>query len=130
MILLDSDVLIEILDKKSEKGIRLIKILTDRNEAVVTSSINFEEVLYGIFKRMNITELPEDHQLRKFPVLPFTADEASLAAHLEVSMENKGMKKPRGDVLIASVALSNNCRLMTLNRRHFKNIPGLELIDS
>ena len=129
MILLDSDVIIEIFDRKSEKGRTLFEKLKELGETVVTSAINLEEVLFGIYKKMGITSLPKEHSLMKFPALPFTSEDASTAARLEIELENQGKKKPRGDVLIAAIAINNNCKLMTGNKAHFVDINGLELVE-
>ena len=48
MILLDTDVLIEILDKESEKGDELLASLEGADEELGTSSINMHELLYGL----------------------------------------------------------------------------------
>ena len=43
-------------------------------------------------------------------------------------MEKLGKKKPRGDAMIASVAIENNIPLFTLNLKDFQGIPDLKLV--
>ncbi|MGC8515904.1 MAG: type II toxin-antitoxin system VapC family toxin [Thermoplasmata archaeon] len=50
LILLDTDVLIKVLDKNSEKGKALMLRIIESKEEYCTSSVNMHEVLYGIEK--------------------------------------------------------------------------------
>ena len=129
MILLDSDVLIEIFDKFSKKRKVLLGKLKQLEEELVTTAINLDEVLYGIYKVISMQRLAPDHPLWRFPALPFTVKDADVAAQLEVKLERQGKKKPRGDNLIAAIDLNNGCKLFTLNKTHFSDIPRLELFD-
>ncbi|MFA5869082.1 MAG: PIN domain-containing protein, partial [Candidatus Bathyarchaeia archaeon] len=50
MIILDSDVLIEILDKRSKRGEEAADRLRETGEEIATTSLNLHEVLYGFEK--------------------------------------------------------------------------------
>lgn len=50
MITLDTDVLIEILDKKSEKGNEALNLILQSGEKTSTTAINIHEILYGLHK--------------------------------------------------------------------------------
>ena len=50
MIVLDTDVLIEILDKKSKRGSQAFDRLLESGEEVTTTSTNLHEILYGLHK--------------------------------------------------------------------------------
>jgi len=50
MILLDTDVLIEIVDKHSSQGDIAIKKLTDIGENIAISSLTLHEIRYGLLK--------------------------------------------------------------------------------
>jgi tRNA(fMet)-specific endonuclease VapC len=47
MIVIDTDVLIEILDKKSEKGGDALNRILQSGEEIATTTINMHEILYG-----------------------------------------------------------------------------------
>ena len=128
MILLDSDVIIEILAKDSTRGKNLLDQLKRLNEEFATTALNLEEILYGIYKQTPLHQLPEDHLLLQLPSLPFTAKDAEIAARMEVELERQGRKKPRGDILIAAIALNHQYKLFTLNKKHFSEIPLLKLV--
>jgi len=50
MIAIDTDVLIEILDKKSEKGDEALKQILQSEEEICTTVFNIHEILYGLHK--------------------------------------------------------------------------------
>ena len=50
LILLDTDVIIEMLDKNSNRGEGLMLRIIESGEQYCTSSVNMHEVLYGIEK--------------------------------------------------------------------------------
>ena len=50
MIIIDTDVLIEIFDKKSTKGDLAIEKLDIASEDIAITSLNMHEILYGIYK--------------------------------------------------------------------------------
>ena len=129
MILLDSDVLIEILNKNSRIKDQLIAKIEKDGDQVATTAINFQEILYGILKRKNITELNKNHLIYSFDVIPFTKRDAEIAARVEFILEKSGKKKPKGDILIASIAIRTGSKLFTLNKKHFKDIPELNLFN-
>jgi predicted nucleic acid-binding protein len=59
-------------------------------------------------------------------IVPFTAEEAALAARLY-----RSVARPRGreiDLAIAACALVNRARFWTLNPRDFDDVPGLILV--
>ena len=90
--------------------------------------MNFEELLFGIFKRTNIFTLPTNHPLHHFPIISFNKDHAEYAARLEVKLEQMGLKKPKMDTLIAAISIKENCRIYTLNLSHFEDIPDIQIL--
>ena len=48
----------------------------------------------------------------------------------ELLRNNRKLRKiGRADLLISSIALANRATLVTRNLRHFKNVPGLKLVN-
>jgi tRNA(fMet)-specific endonuclease VapC len=130
MIFLDNDVIIEILNSSSERGSLALKILEEQgHSALVISSIVYEEILFGVYKKFQIDELQANHPLLRFPVIEFSKEDAELAAKIEYQLEKLGKKKPRGDILIASTVINKNSKLFTFNTKHFENIPNLNLLS-
>ena len=50
MIVLDTDVLIEIFDRRSKKGDEALSRILESGESISTTTINFHEILYGLQK--------------------------------------------------------------------------------
>ncbi len=127
MIILDTDVLINILDKKTPLRKKILDKIRDySNEEIVTTSLNLEEFLYGSLNRG--IKIETNHALLQLEILPFTKENAVISANLEVKLEKLGSKKPRGDVMIASIAIQHEAFLFTLNLKHFQIIPELKLL--
>ncbi len=126
MILLDTDVLIEILDKGSAEGDRLLKTLSEAGEDVGTSSINMHELLYGLKKYSKPMG-----SVARLRVLDYGKDDAEISSRLELAAEKRGRPVRRIDTMIAAVAINNSARLSTLDSRHFEQFTqeGLRLFS-
>ena len=125
MILADTDVLIEILDRDSGKGENALRTIEKIGEDVAITSLNLHELLYGLYKYTNQEKIS---RVLLLDVIDFTKEDAALSARLEMDMEKMGKKIARMDSMIAAVAINRKFRLFTFNTRHFEGISGLELI--
>ncbi|MHB1812148.1 MAG: type II toxin-antitoxin system VapC family toxin [Thermoplasmataceae archaeon] len=114
MILLDTDVIIEVLDKNSDQGQTLMLRIIKSGEEYCTSSVNMHEVLYGIEKYSK-----DSRSVLQIPTLSYSKNDSELSAALELSAERKGKSVPRMDAIIASIAINNGCSLFTLDE-HFE----------
>ena len=114
MILLDTDVIIEVLDKKSDKGQALMLKIIESGEGYCTSSVNMHEVLYGIEKYSKDSRL-----VLQIPTLVYSKKDSELSAALELNAERKGKSVPRMDAIVAAIAINNGCSLYTLDE-HFE----------
>ena len=122
MIILDSDILIEIYDKKSTSGEELLKRIEESGDNFYITAINIQEVLYGLLKYARQTEY-----LLQLPTIDYDKEDAKLAAELDWTPEMKGRKINRADAMIAAIAINNNAKLYNNNKKHFSEIAGLEL---
>jgi tRNA(fMet)-specific endonuclease VapC len=124
LINIDSDVLIEILDRKSLKGDQALKQITESKEEVATTAINLHEVLYGLHKYSKPIK-----ELLLLPILSYTKKDALLASKIELEVEKKGKNACRTDAMIAAITINNHAKLYTLNLKHFEAFQelGLEL---
>ncbi len=126
MIILDTDVLIEIMDKKSKRSMELIRNIADSGEEVYTTSINLHEILYGLFKlgREEVAKV-----VMELNIIEYNKEDARLSSKLEVEMEKRGRKIARLDCMIAAIAINRNAYLYTLNTKHFMGFEefGLKL---
>ena len=123
-MLIDSDVLIEILDRKSEKGAEALKCILASGEEVCTTVISIHEVLFGLRKFGKPVK-----ELLQLPVLEYKKNDAIVSSKLELEIEQTGKPISRTDAMVAAIAINNNAVLYTFNIRHFESLKtqGLKL---
>ncbi len=125
MIILDTSVLIEILDKKSEKGEQALQKIIHADDAVAITALTLHEIRYGLHKYAKT--VPDE--LQQMDVLPFRSEDARLSAQLELACEQAGNMTSRIDAMIAAIAVNRNAILYTFNTRHFRCIDNLMLLE-
>ncbi|MEM2940237.1 MAG: type II toxin-antitoxin system VapC family toxin [Thermoproteota archaeon] len=126
MIVLDTDVLIEVFDKNSVKGGEALKKIDEKGEPVCITVINLHEILYGLSKYAKPVK-----DILRLPVLNYRKEDAILASELELRTERKGKPVRRTDAMIAAMTINNNAKLYTFNTKHFKLLEehGLKLLQ-
>ena len=62
-------------------------------------------------------------------ILPFDTESGKIYGRLKARLEKKGLAKSEPDLRIASIAIQHNMVLVTGNKKHFKDIPGLNVED-
>ncbi|MEM2027133.1 MAG: type II toxin-antitoxin system VapC family toxin [Candidatus Bathyarchaeia archaeon] len=126
MIVLDTDVLIEIFDKRSARGDEALRKLIEKGEDVATTVINLHEILYGLEKYAKPVR-----DVLLLPIIDYTKRDAQLSAELELKAESLGTPVRRTDAMIAAIALNRGASLYTFDLKHFsifKNF-GLKLLQ-
>ncbi len=123
MIILDTDVMVEIMDKKSRKGEEILRRIEKVGEEIAITSITLHEILYGIYKYGK--KVPEE--LLQLETIEFMPKDAILSAKLELDAERKGKKVTRMDCMIAAIVMNRNAKLYTLNEKHFEVFENLLL---
>ena len=71
-----------------------------------------------------------DELIRDVPVYPVTVGTAILAGRIEGEQAERGVGIAFEDLLIAATALQLGFGVATGNVRHFRNIPGLNVIQA
>ena len=122
MIVLDTDVLIEIFDKKSEKGDEALKNILESGENISITAINLHEILYGLRKYAKLVK-----ELLQLPVLNYTKKDAILSANVELETESRGAPIRRTDAMIAAITINEGASLYTLDLKHFQPLKALGL---
>jgi tRNA(fMet)-specific endonuclease VapC len=126
LIILDTDVLIDVFDKRSERGDETVSKLETVGDEVWTTSLNLHEVLYGCLKTARPTE-----GVASLDTIAFTAEDARLSGSIEVGLEKKGAMVRRMDTMIAAIAINHGADLLTYDVRHFERMKdfGLRLFQ-
>jgi predicted nucleic acid-binding protein len=103
------------------------------DQDLAISAIGYTELLYGLYR----ATVPSHQQRRQafltviqeeLPILPYTQTTADWAAKLGVQASLAGETVPYVDLLIGATAMSVGYLVLTANVRHFRLIPGLEVI--
>jgi len=123
VIHLDTSVLIDALTGPRRSAPQLRRWIA-QGERVLLSALVLYEWLRGPRLRQEL-----EAQEALFPgaaAIPFGPEEAVLAADLY-----RQLRRPRGremDLAVAACALAHGAALWTLNRKDFRDIPGLRLV--
>ncbi|MDY0122475.1 MAG: PIN domain-containing protein [Sulfurimonas sp.] len=124
--LIDSDILIYFLKGKQEVVQRLSQIPIDD---LYISRINYTELLYGAYNSSKIDQNLKviEPFLDNFKVLEFTKTSSLIFAKEKARLKKNGNIIADMDLMIASIAIENNCTLISNNIKHFNRVQNLEL---
>jgi tRNA(fMet)-specific endonuclease VapC len=122
MIAIDTDVLIEILDKKSEKGDEALKQILQSEEEICTTAINIHEILYGLHKYGKPVK-----EILLLPILNYMKKDAVSSSKIELEAEERGNSIRRTDAMIAAITINNGAALYTFDLKHFSPLKALGL---
>lgn len=134
-LILDSSVVIaaERRGETVEKLIEhIISVVGDQDAAL--SSVGLTELAHGIYR----AQTPEmrlrrqsfiDELLRDLAVYPFTKATALIAGKIDGEQQARGVTIPFGDLLVGVTALELGFPVLTVNLRHFRLIPELQIVQ-
>ncbi len=120
--LLDTSVIIDVLNRKGGRDVLLRKLLFEGN-LLACCAINVTEVYAGM--RPKERERTEEF-LKSLDYYEISWDIAKQAGLLKQEWARRGITLSVSDVTIAAVALANNLILITDNIKHYP-MPGLRL---
>ncbi len=127
MLVLDTNMLIE-LDKGNKRLItRLKQLKALHSENIAITFANFSEYYYGILNKSEKKKQLALDRLLKFNILNTNTDTAKRFAELKHKLEKEGKAMSVFDVLIAAIVIDNKATLLTSDK-HFKDIEELKLI--
>jgi tRNA(fMet)-specific endonuclease VapC len=125
--MLDSDTLSFALKRREPTASRADRYIREHGGLVI-SIIACYEVLRGL-KYTNATQL-----LTRFYryvdtnlILPLDLEACERATEIYATLRSSGTLIPDADILIAAIALTHDCVLVTNNTQHYQRIPDLEL---
>ena len=113
MIIVDTDVIIEIFDKQSKRGDIALKKLENSGEDIAITSINLHEILYSHYKRNK-----KISDILQLSTIDFTKEDAELSAKLEYQLEKKGKNTSRIDTMLTAIAINRKAKIYTFNKKH------------
>ena len=95
-----------------------------------TTAINIFELFVGAYKSNNKEKEIKDVRdiIERFAILDLTIKCAEEAGKQRARLEKQGQILESRDILIGSIAVTNNFPLKTNNKKHFERIEGLRLV--
>ena len=124
--LIDSDILIYFLKGKQEVVEKLSQIPIDD---LYISRINYTELIYGAYTSSKINQNLKviEPFLDSFKVLEFTQVSSLIFVKEKARLKKNGNIIADMDLMIASIAIENDCTLISNNIKHFDRVQNLEL---
>ncbi len=127
MVCLDTNVLIGLL-RNDKNTVSIIKNL-EKSNIITTTAINNFELWKGFYRTKSIKDEKAILELLEIiPLLEFDEKASRKAAEIFEYLKKRGKMIDALDVMIASIAITNNEHLLTFNKKHFDNIPDLKLM--
>ena len=124
--LLDTNIVIAVLNRRSELAIRRLAMMRDE---VALPAIVMHELAFGAYNSADpVQNLRKVHGL-SLPTLNMTRADAISAGRVRAILKASGMPIGHYDLLIAGQALSRGLTLVTNNTREFARVEGLKLED-
>ena len=131
MYLFDTDCLSNIL-KKAPSPLLIKKLESLPKSLQFTTSINVSEIYFGAYRSRNQEKILKAYEDKVFPnvnILPFDTDSGKIYGRLKALLEKRGLSKNEPDLMIAAIAIQHDMILVTGNKKHFMDIPGLNIED-
>ena len=127
--LLDTDVVVEIMRGRRRSVVE--RLAVTRRDDVALSVITVAELFFGAHRSRNsVRNMTLCREFcDSFHVLPLTSAAAQRSAAARAELESSGARIGAYDVLIAGIALAEDCILATHNIREFGRIPNLQTED-
>lgn len=97
------------------------------------SSVSYAEIVHGTYRGSDAAIRVQRSQflsdlLLTIPIFDLTKERATIAGRIDAEQRAIGIKIPFADLLIGATALSLNFSILTANERHFRMLPGLNVI--
>ena len=124
--IIDSDILIYFLKGKKEVVKKLSQIPIDN---LYISRINYTELIYGAYNSARVEQNLKiiEPFLENFKVLEFDKSSSLIFAKEKARLKKQGNIIADMDLMIASIAMNNDCSLLTNNLKHFERIQDLKI---
>lgn len=123
MVIVDADVIIEVLRKNPTAASFLKNEIGAFN--VVLSAITVAEIQQGAASKENLQQI--NRILKQYIVLPIEYQISNIFSAL-VNKYVLSHDTDIGDMIVAATSLHYQLPLLTMNHKHYKHIPNLQLV--
>jgi predicted nucleic acid-binding protein len=123
MVVVDADVMIELLRKNLAVASFLKSEIGPFN--IVLSAVTIAEIQQGASNKENLQQI--NRILKQYIVLPIEYQISNVFSNL-VSKYVLSHDTDIGDMLVAATSIYYQLPLLTMNHKHYKHIPNLQLV--
>lgn len=134
-LILDSSIIIAAeRNRQTVEDLLLAVARTFGEVEIAISAVTLAELLHGVARanrpEIRIARRAFIDELKKHvPVHPITEGTAEIAGQISGEQAAKGITLPFDDLLIGTSAIEQGYGIATLNARHFRQIPGLQVVS-
>ncbi len=125
VILLDTGILIEFFRKKDKSKSILYQLSLQSYEFKVAAISQYEILLGSNDSQMDFWK----KFFERIQILAFDENSAVAASEIYKQLKSENKLISIADILIGSIAFSNQISIATLNKKHFMRIKDLELVE-
>lgn len=123
--MLDTSILIDYFRKTNKEKSRLVQIFREYQQINISSITEFE-----IFNGAKLAHKAFwEVMLLRITILDFDSKSAREAAQIVSNLKVKRKSIDKPDLFIAATAIVHGLTFDTLNKKHFKDIEGLDLLS-
>jgi predicted nucleic acid-binding protein len=122
-VLVDTSIFIEYFRKENKRDTKLYRI-KEKGYDIVTSSICYFEYMAGS-KNKEFDEV----LFKNIDIVDFDRQQAYIASKIFKRLKQKNTLIEFRDILISSSAIALDMPFVTLNKKHFKRIENLMLLE-
>lgn len=133
-LILDSSIVIA-AERRGDTPFQLLRQLASSlgDQQMAISAIALTEIVHAVYRAPNLQlrsrrEAFIQDFLTDVETVPYTKSTAFLAGRLDGEQRALGITIPSMDLLIGAAAIEIGYSLVTVNLRHFKLIPGLDVV--
>jgi predicted nucleic acid-binding protein len=133
-IMLDTDVFSYLTGNNRSKALPYQQHIA--GHTITLSFISVGEQYTGFLKQISLGRWPAiklselESNLRLVTLVPYDIEVCRTYGDIKATTENRGLTVASNDMWIAACARRHSLVLVTHNRRHFQNIPGLSIISA
>lgn len=127
MVILDTNIIIDHLRRPKGKDTYLKRLAKEKpKENLAISAVSIQELYEGESTKHKAQEDDLIRTISPLRILPYTYEVAELAGEIA-----RDLKQPLefADAAIAATTIVNGAQLASLNKRDFKGVADLELVD-
>ena len=127
MIFLDTDTLSYFLSGNFAVASKMNEAINEGLQICLTS-VNVYEFLKGLrYKSTKLEEQQFNNFLKNIAVIHLDDNSVKLAANIYADLRKRGITVGDADILIASIVITHNGKLITNNTKHYRNINNLRI---